>query len=428
MSTHPGFDGWTPTRRALLKALAAGGALGAGALGGCTRDRSTALPSSKGAPTAQLGSPADPRNRRLVVLELTGGNDGWSTLVPHGHGAYHDLRPTLAVGSGDVIDWSDGYGLHRRLESFDRHGVAAVTGVGVTRPDLSHFEMLDRWWGGAEDGRPPEAAAGYPSGFLGRLCDAVRGHEDLTGVSLRFGSSLALRTTAAGTAGLGDLVTAAEALADDGDDAGRLFRAYGSVRTSDARSDAATGLAQVVWILDLLGRLAAPTGSYPDGAFGHQLALTSRLLRSADGPRVIHVPMAGANFDTHAKHEETQTLLFDELNAGVDALMVDLAANGLSDHVLVATTSEFGRRPEEHGGGLDHGTASTMLMLGPVKPGLHGEPSPLDRFDDRDNLISTMGFGRYYATLASWLGADPAVAGSPFGGPAPEPLAGVLTV
>lgn len=80
---------------------------------------------------------------------------------------------------------------------------------------------------------------------------------------------------------------------------------------------------------------------------------------------------------------------------------------GLSDRVLVATTSEFGRRPAEHAGGLDHGTASTALLWGPVRPGPHGEAPSLRHLDDDGNLVATVSFDRYQATLATWLGVGP---------------------
>lgn len=411
---------WTPSRRELLRTLALGSVVGA--VGCSSEDQpSTEAGSTKRSTTSGRTG----RTRRaLVVLELAGGNDGWSTLVPHGFGRYHDLRPTLAVADEDVIDWGSGWGLNRRLATFDRHGVAAVTGVGVTQPDLSHFEMLDRWWAGAEDGHPADRPSGYPSGFLGRLCDAVKGDEELTGVSLRFGSSLALRSATAGTAGLGAIADAAGASSEGA--TRQLLRDFSGASGTTALQAAGRGMGQVVWIMDLLDRLAKPSGTYPETAFGHQMALASRLLRTDQAPRVIHVPMGDANFDTHAKHAETHPVLLEQLDAGVAAFVDDLAANDLTDHVLIATTSEFGRRPDEHDGGLDHGTASTMLLLGPVVRGIHGEPSSLDTFDDRDNLIATVGFSHYYATLAAWLGVPGDAAGPPFGGTTPAPIDGVL--
>jgi uncharacterized protein (DUF1501 family) len=79
----------------------------------------------------------------------------------------------------------------------------------------------------------------------------------------------------------------------------------------------------------------------------------------------------------------------------------------MSDRVLVATTSEFGRRVSENGSGLDHGAASSMLVVGPVKAGRAGDPSPLGDLDGNGNLRTTVPFDRYLATLSQeWLGVE----------------------
>ena len=76
--------------------------------------------------------------------------------------------------------------------------------------------------------------------------------------------------------------------------------------------------------------------------------------------------------------------------------------------MLVATTSEFGRRPEANAGGTDHGTASTALLLGPVRAGRHGGPVDFNQLDRSGNVSATVPMNDYYATLAHWLGASPA--------------------
>jgi uncharacterized protein (DUF1501 family) len=73
----------------------------------------------------------------------------------------------------------------------------------------------------------------------------------------------------------------------------------------------------------------------------------------------------------------------------------------------VATTSEFGRRPEANAGGTDHGTASTMLLMGPLRTGRHGIPVDFARLDDTGNVKATVSMTDYYATLAHWLRLRP---------------------
>lgn len=412
---------WEPSRRDLLRYLAYGtaGAFTLPLLSACTSDDATPSAASKAAK----------RRRVLVVVELAGGNDGLSTLVPTGDGHYHDLRPTLALGGDDVIDVIDGVGVNAKLARTLAHGPAFLSGVGSMHPSLSHFEMLDRWWRGRPEALTPAEQSKLSTGFLGRLCDALHGSESFTGMTLAFGNLPGLRSAKAATTGLpqdrrssltgaGELGTAMRAA---------LIR-FAADRSGDVpRPSAALGIEQMLLMDDLIGDLPAPSTGYPDSEFATRLAIASRLIRSDAGVRVIHVPMGGGLFDTHQDHGTIHPRLLAELDGGLHAFLTDLEHHGLDRDVLVATTSEFGRRPEEHDGGLDHGTASTMMLLGPVVNGRHGDPSSLVKLDDTDNLVATVAFDRYYATLAEWMHVDPAQVLAPAGGgAAPKPIAGVV--
>src|SRR6266851_5460793 len=85
----------------------------------------------------------------LVVIELTGGNDGLNTVIPHGDDLYHKGRPTLRFKKEEVVRISDTIGLHPALRPMDgllqKGQVAVVQGVGYPNPDRSHFESMDIW-------------------------------------------------------------------------------------------------------------------------------------------------------------------------------------------------------------------------------------------------------------------------------------------
>src|SRR4029453_15545634 len=121
--------------------------------------------------------------RRLVVIELDGGNDGLSTLVPYGLGAYRDMRTATAIDAADVLAIDDEVGWSSHLARTAKRGIAAVQGVGARRPDGSHFEMMRRWWRGDPDG-----SGRYDTGFLGRLADAV-GAPEAPAVAVSIGSA-----------------------------------------------------------------------------------------------------------------------------------------------------------------------------------------------------------------------------------------------
>src|SRR5580698_6231099 len=70
----------------------------------------------------------------LVVVQLSGGNDGLNTVIPYGDDVYHRARPALGHDASSVIKLDDYIGLHPNLTAFkdlyDRGSMAVVQGVG----------------------------------------------------------------------------------------------------------------------------------------------------------------------------------------------------------------------------------------------------------------------------------------------------------
>src|SRR5688572_4123505 len=107
-------------------------------------------------------------NRILVVIELSGGNDGLNTVVPFGDAAYYGARPKLGIAEREVIKVADGFGFHPSMVGFERlfkdGRLAVVHGCGYDHPSLSHFSSMGFWHTGVPNG-------GEPLGWLGRLAD-----------------------------------------------------------------------------------------------------------------------------------------------------------------------------------------------------------------------------------------------------------------
>src|SRR5262249_2401092 len=97
--------------------------------------------------TAQAAAPG--KDNTLVVLEMTGGNDGLNTVIPYADELYHKYRPTLRQTKEVVIRLDDHVGLHRGMQGlrplWDQGHLAVVQGVGYPNPDRSHFEAMDIW-------------------------------------------------------------------------------------------------------------------------------------------------------------------------------------------------------------------------------------------------------------------------------------------
>lgn len=394
---------------------------------------STSAPAAPAAPstTSATSSIVPVAERRLVIVELPGGNDGLSTLVPLDDGRYHDLRPTVAVAAEDATPFTPHHGLHPALAGLADGALAVVDGLGARRPSMSHFDMMARWWAGTPDSNA--AAAVGESGFAGRICDAVGVADSLTGVSIGLMPSPAMASARRTTVGLPDNAALGSMFGGDATAAAAFTDFLSGVghsaatppgAASDVAAAARGGLLRMLDVDAALVDLAAPSGDYDTadpvcGRFAAQMSFASQLLRSGSGVRVIHVTADGVFFDTHERHRHFHDLSLAAIAPGLAAFRRDLASHGLTDRVLIATTSEFGRRAKEHNGGLDHGTSSCALLMGPVRPGVGGEHPSLRRLDRDGNLRAPIAFDRYLATLATWMDVDPARVLD--GSPAPLP-------
>lgn len=421
------------SRRELLAWMAAGG--GAAATGGLLlgqQDGGTgapsgspastdgsSLPASTAAPSDSLASktPAAGSDRLLVVVEMPGGNDGHSMVVPDGVTGFYDLRPQTGIRSAEVLRIDDQIGLAPSLPRLHQRGATIVHGVGSTTPDGSHFEMMNRWWAGNPQ------VADTSTGWIGRLADVLDdGTGPVTAMSVAAGGHPIIRSakgTTIALPGVDSLWTVSGA--DPGD---RFMQTYQqSLRTMTAATgapgpahSARTTMAETIEFADqlLAGAEREPVdddGDDGDGGYGwEQLGQALRFAATTFerdlGVRVIHVSMSG-DFDTHEGHAYTHPELMGELDRALGSFHDDLVGKGLDDRVAVMTVSEFGRTARENGSaGLDHGTSSTMLLEG---PGLRdfrqlGEIPPLTRFDDNGDFLTSVPFDAYLAGVVEhWL-------------------------
>ncbi len=417
-----------PSRRAILKMLgvtgvAAGGGYGiaktllaggdhspAGSSAGPSPSSTTtslapAMSSPTSRPAAARVAPVS--ERTLVVIELEGGNDGLSTVVPIGNGRLHDLRPELAITEDRLIPLADGIGLHEGLAPVHDRGLMVVQGIGSAHPDGSHFEMRARWWAGNSD-----TAFDSRTGFLGRLCDTLDRGAPITGVSIGHGPSPALESLTSNTTGLND-TSAAWFLADPDPwyvnlRSGLTTMSAPSSTDSEKMAAAHKGIDNALSFGGILAGIDETSkGDYPDTELGAALRATATILGSRTGVRIIHVPTGG--YDTHTDQRPQHDSLMADLGTSLAAFLDDLSDRGLADRTLVMTTSEFGRRAQQNGTGTDHGTAAPAFLCGPVQPGVVGEDPGIDNLDDNGNLIATTPLENYYASVAQdWFETDSA--------------------
>ena len=357
-------------------------------------------------PIPLLPNKATSGPRVLVMLELQGGNDGFSMLIPSGDARFRKLRDRAWLNAKDLTQYGDRYSLATGLAPLGSQ-LAFVEGVGVAKPDFSHTSMSTRWWHGDPDG-----TGSTRTGFLGRCCDTIGTNVPVLGVSIGGGATPALISAKAPTVALPNLDSLREltkdqdermrptmtTLTDGGGDTNGL-----EFVDADLMARARLGLSSGLTLLGGLGGIDGKAAGYPkDNRLAQSFGLARELISLNVGIQVIHIPWG--SFDTHTGHQWSHPEQMRQMGAALVGFHNDLARSGLSNRVLVATSSEFGRRPEANAGGTDHGAASTMLLMGPVQAGRHGAPVNFEQLDQSGNVAATVGLGDYFATLAKWLG------------------------
>lgn len=385
--------------------LASCGARGISMWGPAPSTTSTAASS----PPAGLLSPAP--GRTLVVIEMGGGNDALNMGVPHSDPRYFDLRRNLGIE--DPLDLDGEVGLHPEMswlaEQYRAGQLAVVEGVGVPDPDLSHFVSMGTWW----TGRPGSSDT---TGWLGRYLDATVGFEQpLAGVSIGPGPSRALLGAGSYPVAIQDETGLAPQVPPWVDDVSELMGAwegFAPAGQSDGRlQPIARAIESAVAASAQLEKALQPVPGATPRLRGRTLAadldLAARLVSSPTPPAVIYLHGFG-DFDTHQGQLARQSALLADGDSGLSGFLATLAQQGVEERVVVATVSEFGRRPRDNGSGTDHGTAAAQLVVGPrVKGGRYGEPLNLNRLDPAGNPTLTVDYRSLYATLLQgWLQAD----------------------
>ena len=344
-------------------------------------------------------------NRILVVLELSGGNDGLNTLVPYGDDAYYRQRPTIGIKPEKVLKIDDHFGFNPGLVGFERlykDGEMAVAhGCGYDNPSFSHFTSMAYWHTAAPN-------SGEEYGWLGRLADAVKpGGASNYIVNIDATQSLAVRSR--------DHVPV---VFDDPDKFARegfhsqqpLFHhVAGANGTANPSRDYLLNIAQSALDASALVRQAWADYRSPIdyGIVPLDLPKIAALIHADMPTRLYYTTFRNNAFDTHVHQSNLHQRLLTYAADAVAGFMADLERIGRADDVVMLLFSEFGRRvPENTSLGTDHGAAGLMFMIGkPVQGGHYGQLPSLTELDPGDNLIHTTDFRRVYATaINGWLG------------------------
>ncbi|MCI0700407.1 MAG: DUF1501 domain-containing protein, partial [Planctomycetia bacterium] len=354
----------------------------------------------------------------LVVIQLTGGNDGVNTVVPFTNADYYKIRPTIAIPKDQVKKLTDDLGFHPSMGALaklytDDSAVCVVQGVGYPNPSQSHFRSMDIW-------HAASTAETLTEGWLGHALKKqgvpafhlASGNESsplaLAGAPVRVPSITSLddfklkmvAATGADAAAQKSVITGV---------ASSVAGASGSNTLLDFVSRTQLNTYASSEKLAAIGKNYTPKVPYPNSGLANKLKLAAQLIDADIGARLFYVSLE--NFDTHAGQGGSagaHANLLTQFSDAVSAFYRDLAGRGHKDRLCVMTFSEFGRRSYENGSkGTDHGAAAPMFLVGgKVKSGIIGKHPGLTGLKD-GNLVHDTDFRQVYAAvLDQWLGVD----------------------
>lgn len=349
----------------------------------------------------------------LVVVQLTGGNDGLNTVIPFKDPLYAQYRPTLKQPLNQIAKLSDSLGLHPALKPladlYQDKVLCVVQGVGYPNPSQSHFRSMDIWQAGS-------LADQLPEGWIGKAMTHI---DKAQGFHLAMNNEASPLALAGAPAKVPSLTSLSEfqirtfaGSAQDRMQQKRIIEGAAEMEQAsspqllDFVKQTAVSTYQSSQRLQELAKNYQPKATYPATGLANRLKLAAQLIDADLGARIFYVTIDG--FDTHANQADQHANLLREVAEAIAAFYKDLAARGQAERTLIMTFSEFGRRAKENGSkGTDHGSAAPMFLVGgKVKAGIVGEHPRLDKLDD-GNLVHHTDFRQVYAAiLESWLGVS----------------------
>lgn len=352
-------------------------------------------------------------NKILVVVQLSGGNDGLNTVIPYRNDIYYKVRPELGIKRKEAQVLNDELGIHPALKGlkalYDDGSLGVLNNVGYPNPDRSHFRSMDIWQ--TASGSSEVLSTGWIGRYLDAQCDGC-GHttqaievDDTLSLSLKgskkrgIAASDPQRLYASAHDGFFKSLVHDHPVQDDSHNVDYLYKTLAETMSS----------AEYIYKKSKVYKSAS---RYPNSEFGKGLKTIAELIVSGCDTRVYYISLG--SFDTHVNQHPQQQRLFTELGDGLKTFSDDLKRNNRFNDVVVMTFSEFGRRVAQNAsGGTDHGTANCMFLVGGgmKKQGVLNAAPDLSHLDQKNpelgDLIYQVDFRDVYATvLHKWLNTD----------------------
>ena len=341
--------------------------------------------------------------KRLVIIQLSGGNDGLNTIIPYTNDLYYNARPTLAL-KDNLIKLDDELALHPSLKAlkpiYDNGEFSIINNVGYPNPVRSHFRSMDIWHSASSSDEYMQ------SGWIGRYLDK-HGSQPYNAIELDEQLSLAMKGKS-----LAGIAT---------NDYKRLYNFaktpffktvinhYNDKHLSEHNlgylyKSMITAKSSAKYIYETT-EVKGSQEEYPQNNFAKQLMNTARFINSGLETKVYYNSLNG--FDTHANQKNPQQRLLKTYAEALSSFVKDLKRNGTYKDTLILTFSEFGRRVKQNAAnGTDHGSANAVFVVGNdlKQAGIYNKLGSLSNLDTNGDLKFTVDFRQIYATiLENWL-------------------------
>ncbi len=348
------------------------------------------------------------REKTLVVVQLTGGNDFMNTIVPYTNERYYDARKKVVMSQDDVLPINDELAINANAAPFkrlyDEGKMAIIQGIGYPNSNRSHFRGMDIWHTAEPDRVGNEGWLGQAIRDLDPNAENV-----LTGVNVGMGLPRAMSVSGVPVTSVGDLegygVMNSIEQQRLRDKALETFKGiYGQAIGTGPVAEyiGQTGL-DVLKGADLLADVADRYESdieYADNVIAKNMRDVARIHLADLGARIFYTAHGG--YDTHANEMPSHPKLLADLSGAISDFLDDLNAHDAADDVTIFVFTEFGRRMRDNGSGTDHGSGGGAYIFGNnVIGGLYSEYPSLDpaEWEHGEDLKHTIDFRSIYSTL-----------------------------
>ena len=347
----------------------------------------------------KIDAAAKKSGRRLILIELSGANDGLNTVIPYSDDRYYGLRPELAIKKNDSITITDDFSLHSALKDlvnvFEDNDVAIIHGLGYPGANRSHFKSIALWETGGD------GSVSGKSGWLTEDIEDLKDDKDLDAHGISLDGGMGVFTS---PDGIWLSMTSANQFLQLSENQFVLSEKTENPSLNlllNRAIDLNTSMKRISQ--KILASSKYPKSRVNAGDLGRQLSSAAKLIAAGINTPIFKVKIDG--FDTHENQLWRHNDLLGNLANAISGFKKQMVELGEWENTLVFTYSEFGRRAiENFNKGTDHGTAAPHFLIGgKVNGGIYGKHPDLGNLIEGDMRYTLDYRTIYELILGKWF-------------------------